>query len=134
MAWSMSSATRGYIGDGETAVRHAEMAVRLSPLDERLYWHEGLLAQAHYVNGNYEESLDWIRSAVERNESARFNLRTLIATLAAHGRIDEAADVAQQLLRIQPDFRLGEYARRCPFMQPTLGVWLDRLRLSGLPE
>jgi adenylate cyclase len=134
MAWSMSSATRGYIGDGETAVQHAEQAVRVSPLDERLYWHEGLLAQAHYVNGNYEEALEWVRSAVERNESGRFNLRTLIATLVALGRLDEAAGVAHQLLRIQPGFRLGEYARQCPFLQPMLGLWLDRLRRSGLPE
>jgi len=47
--------------------------VRASPLDERLYWHEGILAQAHYLNGNYEEALDWVRGAVERNESARLN-------------------------------------------------------------
>jgi hypothetical protein len=74
----MSSAARGYIGDGATAIHHAEMGVRLSPLDERLSWHEGLLARAHWIDGSYEEALDWIRSAVERNESARFNLRTLI--------------------------------------------------------
>ena len=134
MAWSMSSATRGYIGDGESAVRHAEQAVRASPLDERLYWHEGLLAQAHHISGNYEEALEWVRSAVERNGSARFNLRTFIATLVALGQVDEATHVARQLLRVQPDFRLAEYARRCPFLQPTRGVWLDRLRLSGLPE
>jgi adenylate cyclase len=134
MAWTMSSATRGYIGDGPTAVEHAEQGVRLSPLDERLYWHEGLLAQAHYVNGDYDEALEWVRSAVGRNESIRFNLRTLIATLVALGELEEAREVAGQLLRIQPDFRLGTYARRCPFLEPILGTWLARLRASGLPE
>jgi adenylate cyclase len=134
MAWSMSSATRGYIGDGAMAVQHAERGVRLSPLDARLFWHEGLLAQAHYVVGNYDEALEWARSAFERNESIRYNARTLIATLAALGRADEAAEVAQHLLRIQPDFRLGPYARRCPFLPPILDTWLARLRSAGLPE
>jgi adenylate cyclase len=134
MAWSMSSAARGYIGDGPTAVKHAEQGVRLSPLDARLFWHEGLLAQAHYVDGDYEQALEWARSALERNDSIRYNSRTLIATLAALGKQEEAAAAAQHLLRIQPDFRLGPYARRCPFQRPVLDTWLARLRSAGLPE
>jgi adenylate cyclase len=134
MAWSMSSATHGYIGDGKTAVQHGERGVRLSPLDASLYWQEGLLGQAHYVDGNYEEALEWVRSAVERNESIRFNVRTLIATLAALGQAEEAAEAARHLLRIQPDFRLGPYSKRCPFQQPILDTWLGRLRSAGLPE
>jgi adenylate cyclase len=134
MAWTMSSATRGYIGDGGTAVQHAEQGVRLSPLDARLFWHEGLLAQAHYVDGNYEQALEWVSSALERNEFIRFNIRTWIATLAALERVDQAAEAARHLLRVQPDFRLGPYAKRCPFQRPILDTWLARLRSAGLPE
>jgi tetratricopeptide (TPR) repeat protein len=134
MAWTMSSCTRGYVGDGPTAVQHAEQGVRLSPLDARLFWHEGVLAQAHYVNGNYEQALEWGRSVFERNGSKQFNLRTMIATLVALGRLDEAEQTAQYLLRLQPDFRLGSYAKRCPFPSPILDAWLSRLRSAGLPE
>jgi len=134
MAWSMSSATHGYICDGATAVTHGEQGVRLSPLDARLFWHEGLLAQAYYVAGNYEEALEWVRSALARNESIRYNFRTLIATLAALGRGDEAAEAVQRFLRLQPDFRMGTYSRLCPFQQPILDTWLARLRSAGLPE
>ena len=108
--------------------------VRLSPLDARLFWHEGGLAQAHYVQGNYDEALEWVRSAVRRNESIRYNLRTLIATLVALGKEEEAAEAAQHLLRIQPEFRLGRYAKHCPFLGPILDTWLARLRSAGLPE
>ena len=134
MAWTMSSLTRGYVGDGATAVRHAEQGVRLSPLDARLFWHEGGLAQAYYIAGDYEQALEWVRSAVGRNESVRYNLRTLIATLAALGKEDEAAGAARHLMRIQPEFRLGSYAKNCPFLRPMLGDWLTRLRSAGLPE
>ncbi|MCC6175248.1 MAG: adenylate/guanylate cyclase domain-containing protein [Chloroflexi bacterium] len=133
LAWSMSSATRGFMGDGATALKHGEMGVRLSPLDARLFWHEGLLAQAHYVLGDYEEALEWVHSALERNESIRFNIRTQIATLVALQRMDEAAEAARRLLYLQPDFRLGVYSRRCPFQPPILDPWLTRLGSAGLP-
>jgi adenylate cyclase len=134
MAWTMSSATSGYIGDGPAAVQQGEQGVRLSPLDARTFWHEGLLAQAHYINGDYDQALTWIRSAVGRNGSIRFNLRTLTATLAALGRSEEAAQAGKQLLRVQPDFRLEPYAKRCPFQGRTLEQWIERLRSAGLPE
>jgi tetratricopeptide (TPR) repeat protein len=134
MAWSMSSCTRGYIGDGATAVRHAEQSVRLSPLNVRLSWHEGVLAQAHYINGTYEEALEWARSAVARNEDRRPNWRTLIATLVALGQFKEARHAARRLLALEPGFRVGSYAERCPFSGTTLMTWLDRLRAAGLPE
>ena len=134
MAWTMNSANCGYIGDGKAAVERAEKGVRLSPLDARTFWHEGLLAQAHYVDGNYEEALEWARSAVARNESIRFNVRTLTATLAALGRRDEAAQAARHLLRIQPSFRLGAYVRCCPFQGAALDNWIARLKSAGLPS
>lgn len=134
MAWSMSSCTRGYLGDSALAVQHAEQGVRLSPLDSRLFWHEGVLAQAHYIAGDYEQALEWARSSFHRNDWIRFNLRTLTATLAALGQLDEAAEIGQHLLRLQPDFRLGPYARLCPFPGPTLDTWIERLRQAGLPD
>jgi class 3 adenylate cyclase/TolB-like protein len=134
MAWSMSSATRGYVGDIDLAVRHAEQGVRLSPLDARLFWHEGVLGQACYLAGDYERALEWTRSSFERNASIRFNIRTLIATLVALGQVAEAAEMGRHLLRIQRDFRIGPYAPNCPFRSPVLETWLARLRQAGLPE
>lgn len=134
MAWSMASATSGYCNQGERAVQQGELGVRLSPLDARTFWHEGILAQAYYISGDYDAALEWVRSALKRNESIRFNARLLIATLAALGRKADAADAAAHLLRIQPDFRIADYAQRCPFQGGTLRDWLQRLWWAGLPE
>jgi adenylate cyclase len=134
MAWSMASATSGFLGDGPTAVRQGEQGVRLSPLDARSFWHEGLLGQAHYVNGDYEQALEWVRSALSRNELIRFNQRLLIVTLGALGRREEAAQAARRFLQIQPDFRVSFYARRCPFRGAALETWLGHLRSAGLPD
>ncbi len=134
MAWTMSSATCGYMGEGATAVERAEQGVRLSPLDACTFWHEGILAQAHYINGNYEDAVTWARSAVGRNGAVRFTLRTLIASLAALDRLDEARVVAERLIRVQPDFRLRAYAKRCPFQGQALDRWIGRLGKAGLPD
>jgi adenylate cyclase len=134
MAWTMASATSGFLGDGPAAVRQGEQGVRLSPLDARSFWHEGLLGQAHYVNGDYEQALEWARGAVSRNGLIRFNQRLLIVTLDALGRREEAAEAARRLLHIQPDFGISAYARRCPFRGAALETWLGHLRSAGLPD
>jgi adenylate cyclase len=134
MAWTMASATSGFLGDGPAAVRQGEQGVRLSPLDARSFWHEGLLGQAHYVNGDYEQALEWALSALNRNGLIRFNHRLLIATLDALGRGREAAEAARRFLQIQPDFHVSTYARRCPFRATALEAWLGHLRSAGLPE
>jgi adenylate cyclase len=134
MAWTMASATAGFLGDGPAAVRHGEQGVRLSPLDARSFWHEGLLGQAHYVNGDFEQALEWARGALNRNELIRFNQRLLIVTLNTLGRREEAAQAARRFLQIQPDFRISSYVRRCPFRGAALETWLGHLRSAGLPD
>jgi len=134
MAWTMSSATCGFVGDGPTAVTRAERGVRLSPLDTHTFWHEGILAQAHYVNGDYEQAVVWARRAAGRNDSIRFTTRTLIASLMALGRREEAAKAAQHLMKLHPEFRLSPYAKRCPFRNPVLDKWIAGLSSAGLPE
>lgn len=134
MAWTMASATSGFLGDGPAAVHEGEQGVRLSPLDARSFWHEGLLGQAHYVNRDYEQALEWVRSALRRNEVIRFNQRLLIATLSALGRREEARQTARGYLRSQPGFRVSSYAIRCPFQGAALETWLEHLRSAGLPD
>jgi adenylate cyclase len=134
MAWTMASVTSGFLGDSAAAVRQGEQGVRLSPLDARSFWHEGILGQAHYLNGDYEQALEWVLSALSRNEQVRFSQRLLIVTLGALGRRAEAEQVARRYLQVEPGFRISSYARRCPFRGAALETWLGRLRSAGLPD
>jgi len=134
MAWTMSSATRGFVGNGPLAVEHGEQGQRLAPADPYRFWHEGILAQAHYINRDYDQAVGWARSAVAHNPSIRFTLRTLAASLVAAGRSREAASAAGRLLLLQPDFRLTSYAPLCPFAPPILEQWIEHLRQAGLPD
>jgi adenylate cyclase len=134
LAHTMSCATCGYLGLGELAVARGQQGLRLSPVDARRFWHEGVLGQAHYINGDYAEAVAFARMAAGRNAGVAFNLRCLTASLVALERMDEARGAAQQLLRVQPGFRLSSYMPRCPFKGKTLDTWIHRLRLAGLPD
>jgi adenylate cyclase len=134
LAWSMSSATCGYLGNGKLAVERGERGLRLSPRDTRVFWSQSMLGQAFYIDEDYEKAIVWTRRAFGVSPTAIFNLRTLIASLVAQGDLREAAATAQRLLQLFPGFRLGPYAARCPFRGDLLVTWIERLRLGGLPD
>ena len=136
LAWILSSATLSYVGRGEQAVRHAEHGLWLSPFDQSLFNYYMFLGLAHYANGAYEEALKWGRMSANENPLYTANLRLLAATLGALDRIDEAREVAQTLMKQEPNFSLSRYERlRQPIHDPVLKVKIiEHLRKAGLPD
>lgn len=133
-ALAFGSFAASFVGDGALAMQRAELALRLSPLDTHLFWYEGALAQAHYVSGDFGEALKWTIRASNRQRPALFNFRTRAASLAALGRLEEAADVSKQIMQLSPTFSLSRYRRQCPFTPEVLEPWMHRLQLAGLPD
>jgi DNA-binding SARP family transcriptional activator/Tfp pilus assembly protein PilF len=134
MAWTLSSTTAGWTGDGARAVAHAERALRLSPRDPFAFFAEHMLSQGHYISGNYEEAVVWGRKAAAHNGLLTSNLRTLAAALVAVGDIPAAREVARQVLAIEPAFRLQTFAMRSPMKPEILKFHVPRLRQAGLPD
>lgn len=134
MAWTLSSGVYSYTGQTRTAIERAEMGMRLSPLDTQSFFYLLFLALAHYVNGTYEESIIWARKSAGLNPRLCSNMRWLIASLVAIGRLDEARHFAQVMLEVNPGFRLGSYARWCPLQPELRRELLERLHSAGLPE
>ena len=134
MAWTLSSGVYSYTGDGKSALARAEQGLRLSPVDAQAHFYMSFLCLAHYVNGTFDEAVIWARKAASLNSRLCANLRTLAASLVSLGRVDEAGDVGSLLLRVQPRFRVSDYAERCPF-EPTLREkFVEQLRQAGLPD
>ena len=134
-AWGWSSPTCSYLGDGASAVGHAEYALRLSPLGPHAYFFRSALALGHYTKGDFEEAVRWGRRAMAVNPTYTSNLRFLAASLAACGRLHEAQAIGRILLSLRPNFRikelLGRYSYKDPKRTAALG---EHLRLAGLPE
>jgi TolB-like protein/Tfp pilus assembly protein PilF len=134
MAWTLSSTTAGWIGDGERAVEHAKRALRLSPLDPFAFFAEHMLSQGYYISGDYEKAVTWARSAASHNGLLTSNLRTFAAALVALGDIAGAQEVARRVLAVEPTFRLRTFAARSPMKREILEVHIPRLRQAGLPD
>ncbi len=136
LAWILSSGTLSYVGQGERAIRHAEHGLWLSPFDQSLFYYYMFLGLAHYANGTYEDAVKWGRMSASENPMYTANARILSAALAALDRIEEAREVAANLMRLEPGFRLARYIEtRQPFRDPAIKArYLDHLRRTGLPE
>jgi adenylate cyclase len=136
LAWLLSSPTLSYVGRGEQAIKHAEHALQLSPLDRDLFSYYSILSVAHYGAGNYEEAAKWAKMSANENPLYTANLRYLIASLAALDRLNEAREAAETLMRREPGFRLSAFERtRQPFRVAEIKErYMEHLRKAGLPS
>lgn len=135
IAWSLSSPTYSYLGDGPTAINRAEHGQRLSPLDPHASFYQTALTLAHYVNTTYEEAIRWGRRTLAISPRFTANMRPLIASLVAVERIDEARAVARQMLAVAPQFRVDPFITRYPISDQARKEKLRReLLAAGLPQ
>jgi adenylate cyclase len=135
IAWSLSSPTYSYLGDGPTAIKRAEHGLRLSPLDPHASFYQTALTLAHYVNGTYEEAIRWGRRTLAMSPRLTANMRPLIASLVAVGQIDQAREISNQMLAIAPQFRVDPFISRYSISDPARKEKLRReLLAAGLPQ
>lgn len=136
LAWFLSSPTLSYIGRGEEAIKRAEQALRLSPLDRNLFSYYSSLNLAHYSLGSYAEAVKWGKLSASENPQYTANLKYLAAALAALDRLDEARDISAALMQYEPDFHLNTFEHTLqPFRSPEVSSrYVQHLRKSGLPD
>src|SRR5215468_6011299 len=134
LAWIFKGATLCFIGDGPNAVRCAETGVRLSPLDKHVFFAEHILAQAHYINANFDKAIAWARRSDQHNARLTSNLRTLISSLVATNHFEEAREVAARHARIAPTFSVRAWAARTPMQGEIRKRRVERLLAAGMPE
>jgi adenylate cyclase len=132
-AYWMSGWVRCWAGRQKEAIPHLHCAMRLSPIDRTTVAMESGLALALCMDGQYEDSILWAHKAVAEQASWTATYRPLAASLAQLGRVDEARRVAEQLLSLEPDFRL---AKIVPLYWRSEGTerYFAGLRKAGLPE
>lgn len=134
MAWTLSSVTHGFLGDGPAALRCAERGLLLSPLGPDLSWHHHILSQAYYVNKDFDRAVHWARKAAATNSRQTSNFRTLAASLIALDEFEEAQKVAIEHMRVDPFFSLAKFLSRTPLIGELRDEFVQRLRGAGFPE
>lgn len=134
LAWTFSSLTCGIMGDTDAALVRAQNGLRLSPIGpDADCWHEHALSQAYYLAGRFDDAITWGRAAASHGNQTS-NLRCLVASLVAAGKMDEAREFADRLMQVNPRFRLQSYREYTPLKGAVRDLFVDRLRLTGLPN
>jgi TolB-like protein len=125
-------ALSGNYAKGKELLKRAH---RLNPRDPRAWFTVQGMAIACLGEGRFEEGASFARAALVQNPRFTGALLVLAASLAHHGKIEEAAVAVARLLRIEPNFKISRFRSRRKFINEQLWQQVSRgIRLAGLPE
>jgi TolB-like protein/Tfp pilus assembly protein PilF len=135
-AWGFSGWTKYCLGEPDTAIRHVAHAMRLSPLDPRIYTWQGITAFAHMFAERYDEAASWAERALRDQPNVAAVLRAAAASYALGGRIAEAEKTMERLRQLDPGLRVSNLEEVMPpFRRPEdRSKYIEGLRKAGLPE
>jgi Flp pilus assembly protein TadD len=125
-------AMRGNQGAGRSMIERAQ---RLNPRDPRGWFASGALAICAVMDENFPEAIVWAEKALAQNRRFAVALRILIVALVKTGEGDRAAQVARELLKVEPEFSIAGFLSRIPFpVEPIAQTYAEALRAAGVPE
>ncbi len=135
VAWQRSGWVRGYAGDADGAIESLNKAMRLDPLDTRVFLTQSAMAFAHFVAGRDQEAAEWAAMALRTKPNWMPALRVAMASNAMQGRAAEAKAVLQLYERADPNISIRKICEHYPFRRREDRQRLVKaLRKAGVPE
>jgi len=129
-AWAMLSELMVLSGRPTDALADIQKALRLNPHPPG--WYYWFLGQAQYLDRQFDRAVHSLR----REETYRtLSRRTLAASLAQLGRLDEARREAEMFMASNPHFTIRHWVESQPFRdEAACQHFVDGYRKAGLPE
>ena len=131
-AWRFRGFVYKIAGLPEEAVRSFELAIRMSPVDPRLYVLFAAMGLTFVELGRFDEAIVAGKKAQRQNLSFSPTYRCLASAFAHLGRDAEAREAAAHLLETDPAFTISAYIARGG--QSNSKLQNEGLRKAGLPE
>ncbi len=123
-----------YSGQIDLALENLEAALRFSPFDTRAYTILAGIANCHIYAKRFPEAIHWAQRAIESGPEFAVAHRSLTVALAHDGQVEAAQRACKDLLAHQKNATLS-LTRQRPFGLPwMMELWLEGLRIAGLPE
>ncbi|CCE02697.1 winged helix-turn-helix domain-containing tetratricopeptide repeat protein [Bradyrhizobium sp. STM 3809] len=111
-----------------------ERALRLNPRDPRGWFAAGAMAICALAGEDREQAINWAETALSQNRRFAVALRVLIVALVGTGEVARAADIARQLLVVEPDLTVSGFLARIPFPVSAMATtYAEALRAAGVP-
>ncbi len=135
MALTLSGWIETMRGNQNQGRKMIERARRLSPRDPRGWFMSGAMAIAAIIEENYPEAIIWAEKALVQNRRFAVALRVLAVALVNVGQRDRAAQVVQDMLKIEPELTISGFLTRIPVPLASMArAYAEALRAAGLPE
>ncbi|WP_245525680.1 BTAD domain-containing putative transcriptional regulator [Mesorhizobium sp. M00.F.Ca.ET.216.01.1.1] len=135
-AWGYSSWVNICLGAPDKAVEHAARAMRLSPLDPRLFSWQFCTGLAYFCGEHYDDAVLWAEKALRYQPNYASAIRVAAASYALAGRAEEAKEKIARLCELAPTLRLSNLADVLPPFRrlDDRNRYIEALRKAGLPE
>ena len=133
--WLWGGLAKTRLGDHRTAIDYLQRALRLSPLDPRIFFAQAGLAYAYFFLGNYEEGLKCAADALRHHPDYVPALRIAMACNALGGNIEAAQKFWRQVALLSPSDRVSGTPKRLGYRRDQdLAKIQEAYRLAGMPE
>jgi TolB-like protein len=135
-AWGYSAWVQACLGEPEKAVQRAAQAMRLSPLDPRLFAWEFCTALAHFCAGRHNDAVGWAKRSLRSQPNYASAMRVATASYVLSGRPAEGEKMMARLRQLDPTLRLSNLAEVLPPFQrlEDRNNYIEALGKAGLPE
>lgn len=105
----------GMSGRIDDAIIHLEDLLRIDPHSPSAHSYRNILGMCHFVLDNYDEAIEWARSAIALRPNVSGAYLSLAAALTEKGLADQARETVNELFAQVPDFKLKD---RLDMMRP----------------
>lgn len=122
-------------GKGDAAKRDSERALHLAPLDPHRFFFLALAAGANLAANDYERAIVLAKASLRMNRTHTSTLRVKAVAQMRLGDGDAARETTQELMRLQPNLRVGAWLKNSPSAGYEIGQsFAATLRELGVPE
>jgi adenylate cyclase len=98
----------------QEGTRDTERALHLTPLDPHRFFFLTVAAGANLSAENYSRAVMLAKESLRLNRTHTSTLRVLAVAQEGANQHEEAQKTATELLKLQPDFRVGEWLKKAP--------------------
>jgi tetratricopeptide (TPR) repeat protein len=134
--WGVSGWMKICFGEPDSAIEHEARAMRLSPLDPRIFAWQFHTAYAHLFAGRYDEAASWAARSLRSQPNWLAAIRILVSSHALAGHLDEAQRAMTRLRSLDPTLRISNLEDVLPPLRRAddFAKFVEGLRKAGLPE
>ena len=131
---SLSALVHAYAGRFDTAIKHSEASLRLSPFDPMRFSAELAAAYGHFFTECYDDAAEAAQRSAHINPQFVPAITLNVASRTRSGQPQAAQAAAERLLSLNSRFRVGEFVRIGRFAPELNEKYAAALREAGLPE